>query len=226
MSSRIPAALIGLLPHSGLKTLLMTRVLGWSIHPTASVGPCLFLRVTHVSLGAGARLLSMSAFYDVNELVLEDDAVMGHWNWISAARTLRTPALDARTGGRPAVLRLGRGAAVTSRHYIDCSGGVDIGQFTVLAGVRSTVLTHQVDLARSEQDVLAVTVGDYCLVGSNAKIVPGATIPDRCVIAMGSVVVGRLPDERFLYAGAPARPVKPVEDGEYFSRTDANARIP
>jgi acetyltransferase-like isoleucine patch superfamily enzyme len=222
----VPALLVGVLPHCRLKTLLMSRLLGWSVHPTATVAPCLFVRVRRVSLGAGARLLGLSAFYDVDDLVLGDDAVVGRWNWLSAARELRTAVLDARAGGRPATLRLGRGAAITSRHYIDCSGGVDIGAFSVLAGVRSTVLTHQVDLARSEQDVRPVRVGDYCLVGSNAKLVPGASIPDRCVIAMGSVVAGALPDAGHLYAGVPARAVKPVEDGLYFTRTDASAGIP
>lgn len=226
MPHPLAAVLVGLIPHSRLKTMLMNRLLGWSVHPTASVAPCLFLRITHVSLGAGSRLLGFSVFFDVDQLLLGDDAVVGRWNWVSAARELRTPVLDARAGGHAASLRLGGGGAITSRHYIDCSGGVDLGAFTVLAGVRSTVLSHQLDVGRSEQDVQPVSVGDYCFVGSNTKIVPGASIPDRCVIAMGSVVAGALPDEGFLYAGVPARAVKPLENGLYFTRTDADAAIP
>jgi acetyltransferase-like isoleucine patch superfamily enzyme len=222
----LTTAVVGALPHSRFKTVLMNRVLGWRVHPSAHVGPSLFLRVAHVSLGPGAYVLSLSAFHDVDDLRLDENAVIGHWNWISAARALRTPALDARAGGRPASLSLGRGATVTSRHYIDCSGGVSLGAFTVLAGVRSTIISHQVDPARSEQDVKPVAIGDYCLIGSNAKIVPGARIPNRCVVAMGAVVVGALAEEGFLYAGVPARPVKPVGDGLYFTRTTSDAGIP
>jgi len=222
---QVVAAVVGLLPHSRSKTLLMNRLLGWSIHPTARVEPCLFVRVNHVTLDAGACLLSLSSYRDLDALTLGTNAVIGHWNWVSAASTLRTPVLDERAGGRPAQLRLGGHAAVTARHYIDCSGGVDVGAFTVLAGVRSTILSHQVDLTRSEQDVRPVTIGDYCFIGSNAKVVPGARIPDRCMIAMGSVVVGTLPDSDAVYAGVPARPVKAV-GGAFFTRTTGDAGIP
>jgi len=219
------AALVGLLPHSRGKTLLMNRVLGWSVHPTARVAPCLFVRVNRVTLGADASLLSLSSYRDVDALTLDANAVIGHWNWVSAASTLRSPVLDDRAGARPAQLRLGRHAAVTSRHYIDCSGGVDVGAFTVVAGVRSTILSHQVDLTRSEQDVRPVTIGDYCFIGSNAQVAPGARIPDRCMIAMGSVVVGTLPDSDTLYAGVPARAAKGI-GGAFFSRTSGEADIP
>jgi acetyltransferase-like isoleucine patch superfamily enzyme len=63
-----------------------------------------------------------------------------------------------------------------------------------------------------------VEVGDYCFIGSDTRVTPGARIPDRCVIAMGAVVAGRLEEEDTLYGGVPARPIKKVEGAKYFDR--------
>lgn len=139
---------------------------------------------------------------------------------------LRSRTLDARSAGEAAHFKLGNYAAITSRHYIDCSGGVDIGRFSVVAGVRSTILTHQVDTVRSEHDLRAVRIGQYCLVASNVQIVPGASIADRSVIAMGSVVVGALESAGCLYGGVPARRIKQTDGGAYFERKKAFADIP
>jgi hypothetical protein len=40
------------------------------------------------------------------------------------------------------------------------------------------------------------------------------------------VVVGTLPKAGYLYAGVPARPIKPSGDGAYFTRTSPEADIP
>ena len=58
-----------------------------------------------------------------------------------------------------------------------------------------------------------------CFVSSNVCVVPGGTIPEGCLIAMGAVVVGELPSAKAMYAGVPARLVKMgIEGGAYFRR--------
>ena len=214
------------MPSCALKTVLMRRVLRWEIDGTARVGPCLFRGVNKVVLDKNAKIGGFSVFLHMAQVRLGEGAVMGYWNWVAAAPTLRTATLDSRTAGRAAQFELAEYAAITSRHYIDCSGGVTMGKFTVLAGVRSTILTHQVDTVRSEQTVHGVSIGCYCLVGSNVQIVPGTRIPDRSVIAMGSVVAGVLEEPGSLYAGVPARHVKRLADGAYFARREGFADIP
>jgi acetyltransferase-like isoleucine patch superfamily enzyme len=182
--------------------------------------------VDKVIVRKNARISGFSVFLHVAQLHLGEGAVMGHWNWVAAAPTLRTATLDSRTAGKAAHFELSEYSAITSRHYIDCSGGVTMGKFTVLAGVRSTILTHQVDTVRSEQTVHGVSIGSHCLVGSNVQIVPGTRIPDRSVIAMGSVVAGVLEEPGSLYAGVPARQIKRVDSGAYFGRREGFADIP
>ena len=220
------SGIIGLMPSCALKILLMRRLLGWKVHGSARIGPCLFRGVGKVTVRKDASIAGLCVFLHVGHLEIGEGAIIGYWNWLGAAPTLRSPALDAQAAGEAAHFKLGNFAAITSRHYVDCSGGVDIGKFSVIAGVRSTILTHQVDTVRSQQILRAVQVGEYCLVGSNVQIVPGASIADRSVIAMGSVVVGALESGACLYGGVPARRIKQVDGGAYFERGQAFADIP
>lgn len=222
----ILVAAIGLMPSCSLKTLLMRHVLGWDIDKTARVGPCIFWDVKEVVLQRDAIIGGYCMFLHVAHLSLGEGAIIGYWNWLAAAPSLRTPTLDARSAGWAARLELGHHAAITSRHYVDCSGGVAMGSFTVVGGVRSTILTHQVDTTLSEQSLRRVSIGSYCLVGSNVQVVPGACIPDRSVVAMGSVVAGVLQDAGSLYGGVPARRIRATGDGAYFERRTGFAEIP
>ena len=211
-------ATIGVLPAGRFKLFLLRRLLGWNIGAGSTVGPCLFLHVNHVSLDENVHLHSFSAYHGLERLVVGANGAVGHWNWIAAATDLRTTVLATRPGVMCGQLILGRHSAITARHYIDCSGGVEIGAFTTVAGVRSTILTHQIDVTSSHQDLLPVRIGDYCLIGSNVCLVPGSLVPDRCLVGMGSVVVSPLPEKGILYAGVPARAIKRVDDGVYFRR--------
>jgi carbonic anhydrase/acetyltransferase-like protein (isoleucine patch superfamily) len=207
--------LTGLLPAGRPKNFVLRR-LGHDVHPSAVVHPCLLLRVGQVVLGPQASVGYGTVVRGVRRLVLGAHALVGQWNWLTAcpAFHLAAPADDRR-----GALVIGEHTAITSRHYVDASGGVTLGAFTTLAGARSTVISHGIDVATNLQTPYPVTVGDHCLVGSNSALVPGCSIPDRCLIAMGSVVSGRLESPGHLYAGTPARARRPVE-GDYFVRTE------
>jgi carbonic anhydrase/acetyltransferase-like protein (isoleucine patch superfamily) len=41
-------------------------------------------------------------------------------------------------------------------------------------------------------------------------------IPSRCIVGIGSVVTGKLEGEYLLIAGVPAKPVKPLSEGDRF----------
>lgn len=206
--------------------MLLRAVLGWEVPPTARVGLCLFVRVGRVALGSGACLASFSVYRDLELLAIGNDSGIGHWNYVTAARELRTPALKATPGTSAGSFVMDDHAVITSRHYIDCSGGVSVGAYTVMAGVRSTVISHEVDVARSEQTIAAVRIGGHSLIGSNVAIVPGARIPDGSLIAMGSVVSGELSASETLYAGVPARPIRALGPAAFFRRQTRRADIP
>ena len=112
--------------------------------------------------------------------------------------------------------------SITSRHFIDVNGGVYIGKFTTVAGLRTQILTHSIDILENRQDAKPVKIGDYCFIGTNCILIKGATIPDYSIIGAHSLVNKNLKDEYSLYGGVPARKIKSFKDEKkqpkYFSR--------
>ncbi|MBJ7339108.1 MAG: hypothetical protein JHC64_15525 [Mycolicibacterium sp.] len=139
-----------------------------------------------------------------------DYARIGQWNWITASRPIR----DA---GGDGLLVLGAHSAVTSRHYVDCTGGVRIGTHSTIAGIRSTIFTHGISWKSSTQTPNAVEIGDYCLISSNATVTPGSVVGSRVVVGMGATVAGQL-TEPGLYMQPRAALVKTDLAGRYFDR--------
>jgi acetyltransferase-like isoleucine patch superfamily enzyme len=212
----VGVAAAALLPDGPFKRLALRRLAGWDLHATAHIGSILAVNVRYVHLGAGSRLSSFSVYRDLDAVVIGDRSTVGHSNWFVAGSRLRDAASDGSDS--PASFTLGDESGVTSRHYVDCSGGVRIGTRSIIAGARSTVLTHQINLYTAQQEVASVVIGSHCFVGSNVSIVPGVRVADRCAIAMGAVVASSLERSDMLYAGVPARPVKALADAEFFSR--------
>jgi acetyltransferase-like isoleucine patch superfamily enzyme len=146
---------------------------------------------------------------------LSAGAHIGQFNWISGG-SVGVPNASSR-------LVVGAHAAITSRHYIDASGGVLIGPFATIAGERSVILSHQIDYRVSKRALAEVTIGTYALVSSSVKVVPGSHIPAFSLVAMGSVVTPGLTEQRALYAGVPATLRRHDIDGKYFHRKQGPA---
>jgi carbonic anhydrase/acetyltransferase-like protein (isoleucine patch superfamily) len=73
--------------------------------------------------------------------------------------------------------------------------------------------------------VHACTVGSDVVIGDNTVILDGAVVADNVVFEANSTVFpGKKIDGGFLYAGSPAKPVRPLEPGEVAKRRDAIVR--
>jgi carbonic anhydrase/acetyltransferase-like protein (isoleucine patch superfamily) len=53
-------------------------------------------------------------------------------------------------------------------------------------------------------------------VGSEIRMAPGASIPSRCIVGIGSVITNEIRDEEYLIAGVPAKPIKQLQDEDKF----------
>lgn len=60
-------------------------------------------------------------------------------------------------------------------------------------------------------DVCRVTIGDNCWIAGNVTILAGSKIGSGCVIGVGSVVSGEIPDHSVAY-GVPCRVARAVTD--------------
>jgi len=202
---------IGLFPASSVKNVCL-KLLGWRVSSKAKISPNIFLNLKSVTIGENSVIRPFNVFRDVI-LEIGHDSIIGSWNWISSASGLEGKA------GYLGLLKLGNHSSINSRHYFDASGGVIMNDFTVVAGVRSTFITHQINTYESKQTCSSIRIGHHVMIGSNSAFVPGGIrIGNRSVFAMGSVVASGDYGDDSLFAGVPAKFKKKIE-GEYFGRT-------
>ncbi|MBS0430337.1 MAG: acyltransferase [Proteobacteria bacterium] len=216
MRSLLTAALLALLPWR-LRRLVMVHALGHDIAPSARIGLSL-VSVGQLTMGEGARIGHLTMIKGLARLSMGENGIVGNLNWISGF-SAGHPTHFADDTGRDPSLVLGREAAITNRHLIDCTDRVSIGHHSTLAGFRTQILTHSIDIGRSVQRAQPVTIGAYCFVGTACVVLAGSVLPDCSVLGAGSVLNKAHAESYQLYAGTPATPVKAMpRDATYFHR--------
>ncbi|MFN3683211.1 MAG: acyltransferase [Fimbriimonadaceae bacterium] len=203
-----------------MRRWVLCTVLGARIDRTARIGFSILL-AKRVVLGPHARVGHLTfCAAGVEELVLGASARLGNLNWITGF-PLGAGRHFSHLQDRLPALRIGDHAAVTHRHYIDCTATVEIGPFTTFAGIRSTILTHSIDLERNRQHAEPIRIGQRCFIGTQCVLLGGSVVPDRSVVGAMSLVNKAYIEEGWLYGGVPARPIKRLPDEwAYFSRQE------
>jgi acetyltransferase-like isoleucine patch superfamily enzyme len=185
-----------------LRRLLLCGGLGFRIDRQARMGRAVIL-AREFEMGPMARIGHLVLCKPIDRLVLGPDSGIGTGTFITGFPR-ETRRHFAHLPDRRCELVLARGVGVTGRHYIDCNGGVYIGEFTTVGGLQTQILTHSIDIYRNRQHAAPVRIGKYCFVGTRCTILPGAGLPDYSVLGAGSVLNKAHAEEGFLYAGAPA----------------------
>jgi len=160
------------------------------------------------------------SYIDVDNLILETNARIGHLNHISGIHTftikkggeikwLNTIVVSRGLNVETSFI-LGEQATLTREHFFDLSGSITIGKNTVIGGIQSQFWTHSFNIKR-QMRIDSICIGDHCFIGSAVRFSPGSEIPDRCVVGIASVVTKRFQSEGVLIAGVPARVVRTLE---------------
>jgi acetyltransferase-like isoleucine patch superfamily enzyme len=189
------------------KRLIARWVYRWEIHPTAYIGPSV-LTVRRLSMGPGASIGGRNVITNVNELRMGEGATIGSGNMVKGWWDHPTQTLPDRDPS----LVLGDYAQIASYHYIDCVDTLELGSYAAIAGFRSTVLTHSIDLMRDKYVAGPVVLGDYAVVMSGCMLLAGTRVPARSIVAAGSVVDTKLNSEFTLYRGNPAEAVRELPE--------------
>jgi acetyltransferase-like isoleucine patch superfamily enzyme len=208
---------------SRLKLHLGRWLLGWDVDPSAYIGRSVVL-VGHLSMGPGASIGPLNVIKDLEELRLAEGASIGTRNWIAGFPRASKTADDPfpHSPNRRPVLTMGRYAMITAAHEIDCSDRVEIGDYSALAGVRSTVLTHSLNLVRDRFATGPVVIGHHAAIMTGATLLNGVRIPSRCVISANAVVNTPLSEELTFYGGNPAEALRSLPDSlGYFHRGES-----
>lgn len=206
---------VGLLPASRAKNKLLSLASGVSVSSRAHIGPIGLLTIRRLEVGADASIALGSVFRNLDTVRVSESSTIGSWNWITGA-PMFTPFNADLGEGR---LIVGPSSAITSRHYMDCTGGITIGRFTTIGGVRSTWLSHRINLDQSVQFSAGIHVGDRCFTSSGVQVGPGVSIANNSVVAMGAVVTKSLDAVGRLFGGVPARDLGAAKNAAYVRRT-------
>ncbi len=123
----------------------------------------------------------------------------------------------------PENIRLGRYTRVSKDCYLNGQGGITIGDGTIL-GPNVTILssTHRYQQTKylpydEYDDFRPVTIGRGVWLGWGCMVVPGVTIGDGAIVAMGAVVT-RDVAVGAIVGGNPARLLK-QRDADWITRT-------
>lgn len=202
----------------GLRRNGLRLFFGYEIDPSARIGLSL-ISVRRLRMGPKARIGHLTYVKGLQDLLIGEAAELGNLNWVTAF-PLGNHAHFVADAERNPSLVIERHAAITHRHLIDCTDRVVVGEFSTVAGWRSQILTHAIDIRLSRQSAASVSIGRYCFVGTGAVILKGARLPDYCILGAGSVLADAMADAATLYSGVPAVAVKPLErKSGYFQRT-------
>lgn len=197
--------LILFLPWFLRRRLLCWRY-GYEIDPTATIAKAIVLP-RKLKMGPKSRIHSGVICRGIDYLEMGEDSGIANFTYITGF-SVKGCKHFRHVENRHCELILGRSAGITSRHFVDCNGGIYIGDFTTVAGIRSQILTHSIDIYQNRQDAKPVRIGKYCFVGTGCILLPGSVLPDYSVLGAGSVLTKSYEETYSIYAGSPAKSVK------------------
>ncbi len=215
-------ALIALFP-SFLKRGLYRGFFGYRIGKRVKIGLSI-IDARECAIDDDVRIGHLNLVISVGKLRIGDHVRIGHLNIIRGGEEVSLgryseiirlneinsiPDADVVNPVDPRFV-LGDGSIITAGHKIDFTDRVQIGCRAVLAGRNSSLWTH------NRQKTRPIEIGSFAYVGSEIRMAPGAAIPARCIVGIGSVITGRLEQEGYLIAGVPAKPIKELDEVNKF----------
>ena len=201
-----------------IRRALLKAFLGFKLGEGARIGFSIVV-ADEVIIGNYSAIRNCTVIKNLDKLVLGDYSYIVNLNWITGTHSGNVQHFT-HLPGRKCELIIGDHSALTSRHFIDCTGGVKIGCFTTIGGAGSQILTHYIDPYEGRQTCKGIEIGDYCFVGTKVLLLPGSGLPDYSILGGGSVLVKYQDISKMLYAGNPAIPKKDLSriTVKYFER--------
>ncbi len=203
-----------------LRRKFLQKFFGFSIHPTARIGLAwVFPRA--LEMGAGATIDHFTVALHLDKIKMGQHSGIGRSNWITGFPTNTSSKHFQHQVDRKPELLVGDFANITKHHHLDCTDTIKIGKFSTIAGYRSQLLTHSIDVVENRQSSLPITIGEYTFVGTNVVILGGAKLPGYSVLGAKSLLNKSFSEEWKLYGGVPAKELSDIpRDAKYFHRLE------
>jgi acetyltransferase-like isoleucine patch superfamily enzyme len=194
--------IISLVPFNTGRVLLHRLLNGYHFSRSARIGFGTVLAVDKASIG-NANVLRFNRFEGPFELTIEDGAIIGPSNQFTCLLT----GIKKDQSGNPMYpnrhCKIGGNSHITERHYIDATGGFELGLGSWIAGCDSQFWTHGI---KNEP----IVIGNHCYVSSAVRFAPGAEIGDYVLVGLGSVVTGKFVQGNIMIGGVPAKVIRSI----------------
>lgn len=154
-----------------------------------------------------------------SKLPYAEGATIRRW----ALSSIADVSADARVFERvkiiePGGLKLGRTASVSPGVILDCRGGLEVGDFSMV-GIDAVILTSshrhsRIDVPMRFQgmELAPVSIGVDVWIGARAVVLPGVRIGDGAIVGAGAVVTKNVA-ARAIVGGVPARELATRDGG-------------
>lgn len=219
---RFLALLTVFLPQS-MKRFIGRRFLNWDIHPTAHLGRSLIF-VKKLTMGPGSSIGPFNVIRDLEELRMGEGANIAARNWIIGVPL--ESVIYPKAVERDPSLVMGDWAMITVAHDIDVADRVELKAHAAVAGFRSSILTHSLNLVNDRFVTGSVLLEERSVLMSGCTMMTGTRIPARSIVSAGSVVATRLIEEQTFYRGNPAEKVRPLPDSlAFYAREGRQAQL-
>jgi carbonic anhydrase/acetyltransferase-like protein (isoleucine patch superfamily) len=204
-----------------LRRLILRTVLRFDVDRTARIGFSVIL-ADKVELAAHSKLGHFTYVGTLDSLQLGEKSYIGNFNWITGlASRFKFPHYGDFPNRRSA-LTMGSNSMIGHRHLLDCTDTIELGEFSLLAGYRSQLLTHGIEPVACRQTCAPIKIGAFTMVGAGCLILKDVDVPKCCVVSAGAVIRKIEAEPYSLLAGNPAVVVRKFdESARLFSRTEA-----
>jgi acetyltransferase-like isoleucine patch superfamily enzyme len=188
------------------------------IHPTAKIGLFTYLDATSIHLGEHTVIGHFNFCENLENFHIGSGCLIGNSNSFKAlplgsSKHFRTEA------DRDPSFYVGNEVSIGKSHGFDFCNSIRIGDFTAIAGERSSLLTHGIDMKENIQKSAPLSIGNYCRIGTCCVFKMGSRLPNYSVVGANSMVHKAFDEEYALYSGVPAKLVKKLDPSlQYFHR--------
>lgn len=201
-----------------LRRRILNSFYHYEISPTAKIGFS-YIFPKHLIMEDGARIGHLNIAIHLDFLKMAENSSIARGNWITGFPTGTSSKHFSHQYDRKSELLVGKESAITKNHHIDCTNRIVIGNYVTVAGYKSQLLTHSINIYEGRQSSKPIFIGDYSFVSTGVILLGGGKLPAYSVLAAGSVLAKDFYDEYVLYGGVPAKPIKNLpHDAAYFIR--------
>lgn len=201
-----------------IKIPIYRHVFKFDIADDAKLG-CSILDVDHLSVGAAACIGHGNWLSRTRRVTLGRGAEVGFLNLLRGGDEIRLapystvlrfnvlnsiPEHDCDTTPDSRLL-LDEGAYVVSGHRLDFTNRIHLGRNVIVAGRNSSLWTH------NRQASQPIDIGDFCYLGSEVRLAPGAAMGPYSILGMGGVLVASHEGGKVL-GGVPAKAIRDISD--------------